>query len=90
VGKAELRDATHLWGKDIAETEVTLRQAFNIREGISAKDFKLPERVSAPPATDPIAGLKVDFDAFRKSFYQALGWDPATGNLQNRPCKNLD
>jgi len=67
----------------------TLRQEFNIREGISSQDFKLPERVSAPPATGPIAGRKVDFDAFRKNFYQALGWDPATGKPTEQTLQKL-
>ena len=67
----------------------TLRQAFNLREGISAKDIRLPERVSAAPAAGPIAGRKVDFDAFRKSFYQALGWDPATGKPTKETLQKL-
>lgn len=67
----------------------TLRQAFNLREGISAKDFTLPERLTAPPATGPIAGLKVDFDAFRKSYYQALGWDASTGKPSEEALQKL-
>lgn len=67
----------------------TLRHAFNIREGISTKDFKLPKRVSAPPAAGPIAGREVDFDAFRKSYYQALGWDQATGKPAEQTLRKL-
>jgi len=67
----------------------TLRQAFNIREGVSAKDFKLPERVMVPPTAGPIAGREVDFDAFRKNFYQALGWDPTTGKPTEQTLRKL-
>lgn len=67
----------------------TLRQAFNLREGINPKDFKLPERVSAPPTAGPIAGRRVDFDAFRKSYYEALGWDSATGQPSEQILQKL-
>jgi len=67
----------------------TLRQAFNIREGIDAQDIKLPKRVSAAPAAGPIAGRAVDFDAFRKNFYQALGWDAATGKPTEQILQKL-
>lgn len=67
----------------------TLRQAFNLREGISSKDFQLPERLSAALTTGPIAGRKVDFDAFRKSYYKALGWDPATGRPLEQTLQKL-
>jgi len=67
----------------------TLRQAFNLREGIGAQDFKLPKRVSAAPAAGPIAGREVDFDAFRKNFYQALGWDQATGKPAEQTLRKL-
>lgn len=67
----------------------TLRQAFNLREGLNPKDFKLPERVSAPPSSGPITGRKVDFDAFRRSYYAALGWDHATGQPSEQTLQKL-
>ena len=58
---------------------MTLRQAFNIREGLRAKDFSLPERIAQPAASGPLKGQKIDFDAVRKSFFKAMDWDPETG-----------
>jgi aldehyde:ferredoxin oxidoreductase len=58
---------------------VTLRQAFNIREGLRAKDFSLPGRIGEPAASGPLKGQKVDFDAIRQSFFKAMDWDPETG-----------
>jgi aldehyde:ferredoxin oxidoreductase len=57
----------------------TLRQAFNIREGVKTNEWRLPQRVAAAPATGPLQGRKVDFDAMKRVAYTALGWDSETG-----------
>jgi len=57
----------------------TLRQLFNIREGINPKEFCLPERVSQLATTGPFKGIAIDFDLLRKQYYGAMGWDPETG-----------
>jgi len=57
----------------------TVRQAFNLREGLTPKYFAMPERITAPPATGPFAGRKVDFATAQKNYYKAMGWDPETG-----------
>ena len=59
---------------------LTLQQAFNIREGLTAKDFNIPERIAGPPSMGPFTGRVIDFDALRKSYYEAIGWEPETGN----------
>ena len=53
----------------------TLRQAFLIREGISPNEFKLPERMSKTLAEGPLAGEAHDFDALKRGFYEAMGWE---------------
>jgi len=58
---------------------LTSQQAFNIREGVTARDFVLPPRLTQAPATGPFSGRLVDFDALKKSYYEAMGWDPETG-----------
>jgi aldehyde:ferredoxin oxidoreductase len=58
---------------------VTLRQSFNIREGLRASDFNLPKRVGQPPASGPLMGRKIDFNAVRKSYFNAMDWNPETG-----------
>jgi len=57
----------------------TLRQAFNLREGLHPADFRLPKRMSAPPTAGPFAGRVVDFDTMREKFYEAMGWDTKSG-----------
>jgi len=57
----------------------TLRQAFNIREGLNTSDWRLPERMTAVATTGPFAGKKVDFRAMKEKGYEALGWDATTG-----------
>jgi aldehyde:ferredoxin oxidoreductase len=57
----------------------TLRQAFNIREGVDTSEWLMPERLATVPAYGPIAGRKIDFKEMKKRGYAALGWDPETG-----------
>jgi len=56
----------------------TLRQAFNIREGINTTEWRIPKRVTIA-STGPNKGRKVDFDAMKEKGYKALGWDIKTG-----------
>ena len=58
---------------------LTLRQAFNFREGIRPEDFRLPKRFEAPLSVGPMAGHDVPFDMMREHYYKAMGWDPETG-----------
>ena len=58
---------------------LTTRQAFNIREGLSVKDFHLPERLARPATMGPSADRRIDFETLRSSYYKAMGWnDKAT------------
>jgi aldehyde:ferredoxin oxidoreductase len=59
---------------------LTLQQAFNIREGFTAKDFILPGRIANAPVMGPFSGRLVDFNALRRSYYKAMGWDAETGS----------
>jgi aldehyde:ferredoxin oxidoreductase len=60
----------------------TLRQAFNIREGIKPVEVKMNPRARGEPPIDygPLKGIAPEFDALRREFYQAMGWDPETGH----------
>ena len=57
----------------------TLRQAFNLREGLHPDDFRLPQRISMPSMAGQFAGKQIDFDALKQIFYRAMGWDVKTG-----------
>ncbi len=57
----------------------TLRQAFNIREGVKPHEWHIPERMDAAPETGPIKGRKIDFKQMKKVGYASLGWDADSG-----------
>jgi len=58
---------------------LTLRQAFNAREGIVPDDFCLPERLVQPLDGGISAGQKIDFETMKTSYFTAMGWDLKTG-----------
>ena len=57
----------------------TLRQAFNIREGINTSEWRLPERLTVAPNQGPFAGKGIDAKAMKEKGYASLGWDSKTG-----------
>lgn len=67
----------------------TMRQLFNIREGIEPKQFQLPQKLDKPATTGPYKGIPVDFDVLRKQYYKAMGWDPETGYPVESRLKEL-
>ena len=61
-----------------AERGVTLARIFNIREGLSSKDDKLPARFTTSPESGPLKGVSIDPKQLveaQKLYYQMLGWD---------------
>jgi aldehyde:ferredoxin oxidoreductase len=66
-------------GLDAGKRILTLRQAFNFREGIRPEDFQLPKRFRVPLSAGPMAGHDVPFEAMRRDYYRVMGWDPDTG-----------
>jgi aldehyde:ferredoxin oxidoreductase len=59
----------------------TLRQCFNIREGIEPSEIRLPPRlVGIPPKSEgPLTGITIDIDSLVSEYYKAMGWDAASG-----------
>jgi aldehyde:ferredoxin oxidoreductase len=66
-------------GLEAGRRILTLRQAFNVREGLSPNDFRLPQRFAGPLDAGPAAGHDIPFELMRESYYGAMGWDPRTG-----------
>ena len=74
------------WDIDMDEIQktghriVTMRQAFNAREGINTP-WKFPDRMMGiPPKTEgPRAGITLNADEHFNEYYEALGWDIKTG-----------
>jgi len=61
-----------------AERGVTLMRIFNLREGFTAADDRLPARFATPQPTGGLAGVVVDLEELaraQKLYYGMLGWD---------------
>ena len=53
-----------------------LQRAFNVREGFTRKDDRLPDRLTTEPApSGPPAGSTVHLDRMLEAYYEARGWD---------------
>ena len=70
------------------ERGMTLARIFNLREGFSSRDDRLPKRFTSSPADSSLKGVGVDPEklaAAQKIYYQMLGWDeggvPTYGRL---------
>jgi aldehyde:ferredoxin oxidoreductase len=58
---------------------LTLRQAFNAREGITPDQIDLPKRIKEESLPIKGAPPRIDFQALKEGFFQAMGWDIKTG-----------
>ena len=71
---------TNMWElMRIGERRINLMQAFNVREGLTAKDDLLPPRVTEPLQGGPSAGNRLDLEAWQRDkalYYGMMGWDP--------------
>ncbi len=65
-----------------AQRGVTLARAFNLREGFTRADDRLPARLNTPFKTRSLNERPVDpevLDEHLSIFYDMMGWDPETG-----------
>lgn len=73
----------------VGERVMNMMQAFNIREGFTREDDRIPERFHQPLAAGPLKGFKLDKEEFEHAkdiYYGMMGWDergiPSRGKLQ--------
>ena len=93
----ELLNAVTGWGIDVTESLAigariqTLRQIFNIREGITVRDVRLPDRMTGrPPQSEgPLAGVTIDVESLARDYRQAMGWDEETGVPSQQTLEKL-
>jgi aldehyde:ferredoxin oxidoreductase len=60
----------------------TLSRLFNLREGLTAKDDRLPKRFMIPYEEGPLKGVAPtsdEMDGALRAYYGYMGWDPVTG-----------
>jgi aldehyde:ferredoxin oxidoreductase len=69
----------------------TLRQCFNIREGINPADIRLPHRLAGSPPQEegPLAGVTIDVESLASEYVKAMGWDSGTGFPAKATLKRL-
>lgn len=53
----------------------TIRQAFNLREGIRRSQFTISKRMTTPPFHEALGRKTLKFDLMIDSLYEVLGWD---------------
>jgi aldehyde:ferredoxin oxidoreductase len=74
---------TTLWSlMKVSERALNLTRAFNVREGFTAADDALPERLYEELQFGSMKGARIDREQFRKAlelYYEMMGWDPETG-----------
>ncbi len=58
---------------------LTLRQAYNAREGVTPDQIDLPKRIKEELLQIKGAPPKIDFQALKEGFFAAMGWDIKTG-----------
>ncbi len=67
---------------EIGERAVNMARVFNVREGFSRRDDKLPDRLHAPLEGGLLTGTSIDRETFEgaiSALYTLKGWDPTTG-----------
>ena len=66
----------------VGERAVNLARVFNIREGKTAKDDWLPDRMFAPQTSGALSKTSLDTELMSnaiRTFYGMMGWDEVTG-----------
>jgi len=67
----------------------TLKQAFNVRQGLQPKDSRVSDRLLGLPSQTRGAnkGRSVDIDTMMKDYWELSGWDRETG-IPSQDCIN--
>lgn len=77
----------------VGERFVNMARAFNVREGLSAQDDVLPDRLFEPLEGGLLEGAALDrgeFENARRTYYGMMGWDPETGVPSRTKLAELD
>ncbi len=76
----------------VGERRINMLRQINMRQGFTAKDDILPERLFARLPDGPAQGRSVDRTAFNKmraDYYELMGWDAITGNPRDGKLRDL-
>jgi aldehyde:ferredoxin oxidoreductase len=74
------------------ERILSLRKAFNAREGIKPGDHKLSDRAlgKRPLTKGPLKGVTVNLEHLMTEFYGTVGWDLSTGGPTKEKMTELE
>ncbi|MGE5620573.1 MAG: aldehyde ferredoxin oxidoreductase family protein [Sphingomonadaceae bacterium] len=86
----ELVNATTGWNTTleelllVGERAITMGRAFNVLEGFTRADDRLPKRFFSPPLKGSLAEKRQAIDPAKmeemvRTYYYLMGWDPETG-----------
>jgi aldehyde:ferredoxin oxidoreductase len=76
----------------VGERAQTLSRLFNLREGFTTEDDRLPKRVMRAFERGPLKGIEITPSSFqwaRQRFYELMGWDSNTGVPSNDRLDDL-
>jgi aldehyde:ferredoxin oxidoreductase len=76
----------------VGERAQTLSRLFNLREGFTADDDRIPKRVMQAFKEGPLAGSEITQDTFdwaKRRFYELMLWDPDTGIPSSESLQRL-
>ena len=77
----------------IGERATNLARIFNVREGYTRQDDRLPERLHMPLEGGALTGVsipKTDFEETLTTLYQVKGWDPVSAAPTRERLAQLD
>ncbi|MEE9366513.1 MAG: aldehyde ferredoxin oxidoreductase family protein [Dehalococcoidales bacterium] len=77
----------------IAERTLTMARLFNLREGLTAADDKLPQRFFQPKTDGVLADKALDpekIELARRYYYTLMGWDEETGVPRPEKVEELE
>jgi len=74
---------------EIGRRTITLKRAFNIRCGVTAKDDTLPSLLLKPLNSGPNAGRTPNLEVQLKEYYEFNGWDSETGKPTRETLQSL-
>lgn len=77
--------------KQIYERISIIRQAFNLREGLSPANFKLKGRpIGDPPLSEgPNANVSLDLEELAEQYFKEMDWDQKTGKPSKQKLMEL-
>jgi aldehyde:ferredoxin oxidoreductase len=77
----------------VGERVLTMARMFNVREGFTSDDDKLPERFFQPKTSGALSAKAVkpqELEKAKSYYYTLMGWDARTGVPTREKLEELD